>query len=276
MLRRNLLFLLSIITLVLAGCGESQSSGGNNDTSKKEKKEEAKLLTEDEFQKMFSDPKKYKDSAVDFYAKVFVEPERDSDGTYLQAYANNNDERNTIIGVKDPDLDLSVGDIIHVQGKVKDSFEGENAFGGQVTAPVIIADEIEKADYQTAFAPAYATIELNKIQDQHGYKLEVQKVELADKETRVYVKVSNEMDDKISFYSFNAKLTVNGKQFEEEVNYDAEYPEVQSDILPGVDTEGIIAFPAIPKEANQFKLYFEGSSDNYDIEIKPFVFEVNK
>ncbi|RST71981.1 DUF4352 domain-containing protein [Siminovitchia acidinfaciens] len=275
-MKKAFLYIIAIVVIVLAGCGESKTTGGNSDSPKKEKTSETKLLTKEEFEKMYSDPKKYKGSTVDFYAKVFVEPERDGDGTYLQAYANNNDERNTIIGIEDPDFDIAEGDIIHVKGKIKDVFEGENAFGAQITAPAILADTIEKADYQTAFSPTEETIELNEEQNQHGYKLEVQKVELAEKETRVYVKVSNEMDDKISFYSFNAKLTTDGKQYEEEMNYDADYPEVQSDILPGVDTEGIIAFPAIPEEAEQFKLYFEGSSENWEIDIKPFVFEVKK
>jgi hypothetical protein len=174
----------------------------------------------------------------------------------------------------DPDLDVASEDIIHVKGVVKDIFEGENAFGAQLTAPAIVAESIEKADYQTAFAPAKETIDLNEEKNQHGYKLEVQKVEIADKETRVYVKVKNETGDKISFYSFNAKLIAGGKQLEEEMNYDANYPEVQSDILPGVEAEGIIVFPALPEGTNAFQLYFEGSSENWELDFEPFVFDI--
>ncbi|MBO8157855.1 MAG: hypothetical protein H0Z32_15635 [Bacillaceae bacterium] len=60
---------------------------------------------------------------------------------------------------------------------------------------------------------------------------------------------------------------------EEQYNYEAEYPEVQSDILPGVSSEGIITFPPLPEDASKFQLYFEGSSDNWELDFQPFVFE---
>ncbi|MFD1705155.1 DUF4352 domain-containing protein [Siminovitchia sediminis] len=274
MFKKSILLIFSVVVLILGGCGASESSSGGDSSKSDPSKEDKKLLSDEEFEKMFSEPKKYKGSGVDFYARVFIEPERDSDGTYLQAFANNHDERNVVIMSEDPSLEIASEDIIHVKGVIKDTFEGENAFGGQVTAPAILAETVEVSDYQTAFAPAKETIELNEEQNQHGYILEVQKVELADQETRVYVKVSNEMDAKINFYSFDAKLTADGKQLEEEMNYDAGYQEVQSDILPGVESEGIIVFPAIPEEMTEFTLYFEGSSENWELTLEPFVFDV--
>jgi hypothetical protein len=270
-----LTFIFAALSLSLAGCGEETSTtDGANEAASEVSESKGTLLSADEFEKMFSDPKKYKGSKVEFYGRIFVEPERDSDGTYLQVFANNNSERNTIIMIEDPNVDVAMDDIIHVTGTVKDAFEGENAFGGVITAPMILADSIEKTDYQTAFAPAKQTIELNAEQNQHGYKLTVQKVELADQETRVYVQVANETNNKIYFYTFDAKLIANGKQLEEEMNYDANYPEVQSELLPGVTTDGIIVFPALGEGVSTFQLYFEGSSDNWEINFEPFVFDV--
>ena len=91
---------------------------------------------------------------VDFYAQIFVEPERDKDGTYLQAWADKEHSKNTIIAYKDPKLDVKREDYIHVKGTIKDVFEGENAFGGKVKGPTIVATSIEKTDYATAFDPA--------------------------------------------------------------------------------------------------------------------------
>jgi hypothetical protein len=270
-----LTLIFAALSLSLAGCGEETSTtDGAIEAANEVSESKGTLLSADEFEKMFSDPKKYKGSKVEFYGRIFVEPERDSDGTYLQVFANNNSERNTIIMIEDPNVDVAMDDIIHVTGTVKDAFEGENAFGGVITAPMILADSIEKTDYQTAFAPAKQTIELNAEQNQHGYKLTVQKVELADQETRVYVQVANETNNKIYFYTFDAKLIANGKQLEEEMNYDANYPEVQSELLPGVTTDGIIVFPALEEGVSTFQLYFEGSSDNWEIDFEPFVFDV--
>lgn len=278
-LKKITVLLIAIGVFVLASCGETSTVNSNDSNSGEQatdgQNSGKKQLSKEEFEKIFSDPKKYKGSSVDFFARIFVEPERDEDGTYLQAYANDLDSQNVIIMIEDSTIDVEMDDIIHVTGIIKDKFKGENAFGGQVTAPLIHADSIEKSNFQTAFAPALATIEVDEEQNQHGYILRVDKVELAEKETRVYVKVTNNSEDKINFYSFNGKLIVDGKQLEEETNYEANYPEVQSEVLPGVSTDGIITFPAIANDIASFQLYFEGSSDNWELDIKPFNFTVN-
>ncbi|MFS0635140.1 DUF4352 domain-containing protein [Mesobacillus foraminis] len=261
--------LASLLMLSLAECGGTETSTA----VKEEKQEEAKLLNRKEFEQMYTDPKKYKGSKVEFYAKVFVEPEKDEEGTYLQVYANNNDERNTIIGYEDPDFDVKVDDIILVKGTVEDVFEGENALGGTVTAPMIQAESIQQSDYVTAFSPPKKTIEVSKEVDQHGYIIKLNKIELADTESRVYLTVTNKTKATISFFSFDAKAVAGSKQLETQDNYEAAYPEIPSDILPGVQSEGIIAFPELPEKGN-VKILFEGSSDNYELEFEPFVFDV--
>ncbi|MEC1585503.1 hypothetical protein P9D80_09220 [Bacillus spizizenii] len=172
----------------------------------------------------------------------------------------------------DSDLDIKDDDIIHVVGTVKDKYDGENALGGSVSAPRIIADSIEKSDYATAFAPAQKTINVDKTQNQHGFALTLEKVELAEKETRLYVKIENKSQDEINFYDFNAKIIADNKQLERKDDLSS-YPKIQSEILPGVNTEGVIVFPKI--ESKTAKIILEGSSENYDITINPFTFEVN-
>lgn len=270
---KKILFILiaSLLTLALGACS-SDNTSGTEKSNASEEKTSSKPLTKEEFAKMYSDPKKYKGSKVNFYAKIFIEPERDNDGTYLQVYADNNEERNTIVGIGDPDLKVKADDIIHVVGTVEDVFEGENAFGATITAPTIKAETVEVTDYATAFAPAIKTINVNKKIDQHGYVIKLNKIELAEKETRAYVTITNNSKDKIDFYSFNTKLLSGDKQYEPTDDFN--YPEIQSEILPGVTTEGIIAYPVIPKSGD-LKVYMDGSSDNYELEFVPFEFDIN-
>ena len=223
--------------------------------------------------KCFPDPSNFKGDNVEFFAKIFVEPEKDADGTYFQAYANNNSDRNVIVGIGDPDLDIKTDDIVFVKGTINDTFEGENAMGGIVTAPAIKAETVEISDYATAFAPAIKTVDVNQEINQHGYLLKLSKIEIAENETRLYLTIQNKSQDTISFYSFNTKLVSGNQQLEEESNYEANYPELQSDILPGVISEGIIAFPTL-SESGQVKVFLEGSSVNYDLDFVPFEFDV--
>jgi hypothetical protein len=273
---KKLLILLFVLSITLVGCSSEESS--RNDSAEKvvkneEKAKNAEVLSKEEFEKMYTNPKEYKGSVVEFFAKIFVEPEKDSDGTYLQAYVDNNSDRNIIIAIKDPNLDVKSEDIIIVKGTVNDVFEGENLMGGKITAPMILADSIEKSDYASAFAPSLKTVDINQEIDQHGYLLKVNKMEVAANETRFYISIQNNTQSTISFYDFNSKLIVENKQLETKDNFDSDYPELQSDILPGIVTEGIIVFPSVAETGN-VKLYLEGSSEDWDLDLNPFQFEI--
>jgi len=136
-----------------------------------------------------------------------------------------------------------------------------------------LADSVEVSSYKDIAAPTLKeVVPSNNTIEQFGYSVTVNKIELAKEETRVYLTVKNNGSNKFSLYSFNTLIIQDGKQFEEQSNYDAGYPEVQTDLTKGVQTEGIISFP--PINDGNFKLTLEGSSDNYEETLKPFEFEI--
>lgn len=264
---------------MLAGCGgEADPLQASNDMKEApvEQVADTTPLTEAEFDQMLSAPANFKGRAVDFYAQVFAEPEKDTDGTYLQAYADpENYEKNVIIGVNDPSLVIKSDDYIHVKGTIKDEFKGENMMGGSVSAPAIMASSVEIVDYVTAASPTMKTIEVDETQDQNGYKITLERVDFAKAETRVYVSIENGTKANASFYTFNTKIVQGSKQFEQTTNYNANYEEPQSDLLPGVKTEGIIGFGPIDPSAGDLRVIAEGSTDDYDLEFKPFEFAIS-
>ncbi|QFF98815.1 DUF4352 domain-containing protein [Psychrobacillus glaciei] len=278
-MKKNLFFIATIITtLILVACGSEEEK-----STDKEKKVETssdvtgKTIEESDIAKLYTSPKDYKNFNYEFIGQVFTTPEKDKDGTYLQVYADpENNEYNTIVGIDDPELVVSDGDYIKVKGVVKDVFEGENMLGGTILAPMVKASSIEVTDYISAIAPTLATIEINKPIDQHGFVVTLEKIEFAKKHTRVYVSVTNNTKDKISFYTHNMKIVSGGSQFEGIYEYDTGYPEVQSDLLPGITTTGVVTFPAMDPATAELQIYAEGYSDNYDIDIEPFVFTVAK
>lgn len=224
-----------------------------------------------EIKSLYTTPEKFKDHYVEIIGRVFTAPEFDEDGVSVQMWADiENSENNTIVYIGDKDFDVKQDDYIRIVGKVGDVFEGENAFGGTVSAPTITAKEYEVLSYQDALMPTLKTLDVNQTQTQYGYSITLQKVEFAEKETRVYLKVDNQGSDTFNVYSFNTKITQAGNQFEEQDNWDAEYPEIQSNLLVGNSTEGIIAFPKLNDGA--FSVIIDASSDNYDEDINPFTF----
>jgi phosphorylcholine metabolism protein LicD len=261
----SILSLIFLISIGFVGCGSSSSTTSNG-----------KLLAKEDYGKMYTDPTAYKGYEVDFYCEIFGNIQKDNNGTYFQAWGDpDKSERNTFIKSTDSKLNVTTNDIIHVVGIVEGSYTGENAFGAKITAPSIIASKVEKTDYKTAFLPAVKTIDVNKEVNQNGYVINVSKVELAEKETRVYMKVTNNSQKNINFYSFNSKITQGSKQFDEQTNYKTDYPDLQSNIMPGISTEGIIAYQPVDINGDTIKLNFEGNSNDYMLKFDSFVFEIS-
>lgn len=258
------------VMLLLAACGEGDSSDGANTGDQ----QSGKVLAEEDYAKMYTEPKKYKGYEVTQSGKVFTEPEYDEDGVYLQAFADaKNSEKNTILFYADPSFEVESQQYVQWTGIVKDEFKGENMMGGKVVAPVIEVKDLKVVSYFDVMAPTLETIELNETQNQHGYELTVEKVEVAKEQFRVFVTVENKTEHNINFYTFNTKVIADGKQLEEVTIYEDDVESVQSDILPGVKTSGVIVYPSVG-EVEEVRLYAEGSSDNYDIDIEPFQFDI--
>ncbi|WP_216830349.1 DUF4352 domain-containing protein [Alkalihalobacterium elongatum] len=279
---KSVLAILVVLMLVLTACGEETSTpvdreGSEEDliTNEEEKTESEDLLSEQEFVQMLSSPAQFKGSKVEYIGRVFV-VEKDSDATYLQIWADpEKNDHNTIVHIPDPNLVVTDEDYIKILGEVIDEFKGENAFGAQLTAPLIKANNYEVVDYITAVSPTLHEVIVNQEQSQSGYSIEVEKVEFGEKDTRIYVSIKNESNDSISFWSHSAKVVQGGKQYDTEYNWEANYSELQSDIRPGVVSEGILSFARLDFESNkELTLYLDGASDNWDISIEEFQFHI--
>lgn len=228
----------------------------------------------DEIKTLYTSPENFKNHYVDIIGKVFNTPEYADGVVSFQMWGDiENSDNNTIVYVNDDEFKVKDGDYIKIVGLVGDVFKGKNAFGADMSAPTLTAKEYKVISYTEAVMPALKEVNVNQTQTQLGYSVTVEKVEFAEKETRVYVKVENNGSAKFNLYSFNSKIVQNSKQFEEQDNWDANYPEIQTDLLVGNTTEGVIAFPALEQSA--FKILFDCSSDNYDEDLEEFVFDIS-
>jgi hypothetical protein len=276
----KLIIIMFVLIIIITGCGTNDTvkEDGPDNTSINEKNQqvqEVTKLTDIEVMKMYTNPEDYVGRVVDLTGRVFSEPEYDSDGVYFQMFADlENSEKNTIIAFNDSNFLLGSDDYVRISGEVVDVFEGTNAFGGTIIAPAIVAYELEVISYMDAVSPTVKeVIPTNSTETQYGYSVSVDKVEFADNETRVYLTVENAGSSKFNLYSFYAKIIQDGKQYEEETNYSADYPEVQTDLMVGVTTNGIFTFPKI--EISDFQLVMEASSENWDEDLSPYIFDVS-
>lgn len=267
-----IVLILFCTNITLTSCGSNQASNNGGQTVSESN---APPLSEIEILQMYSDPEAFKNREVTLTGVVFAQVERDDDAVYFQMNQDiENYDNNTIVSYQEPSFELSDGDYVRVTGIVKGTFEGENAFGGTVTAPQILADKCEVVDYKDAVVPTLKEITVAQTLDQYGYQVTVEKIELAEKETRVYVNVANNGGSNFSLYGFNCNLLQGSSQYDYQTNYNADYPEIQTDLIPGMQTSGVICFPAINLDV-PFSLLLDASSDNYfNEDVQPYRFDI--
>lgn len=274
--------MLALVLILMAGCSEPASQDGAAVPAAEATGSEAVAQAETAPSPVFdrstwaelaTDPAAHKGARVDIVGQVFLPPEKDAEGIYFQMYADpRNMEWNTIVGYDDPGLVLSDDDFVRVTGWVDGAYTGENAFGAELTLPVITAEQVTVVDATAAASPALHTASDLPAQDQNQVSLTVDKVEFAADETRVFVTVANLSQAKASFYAFNAKAVQGDQQFEPEL-FGSPYPEVQSELLPGVKSSGILVFPPMDS-GNETALYFEAGTDDWNQDFDPYVFIV--
>ncbi|MCZ1180155.1 hypothetical protein EIJ82_00520 [Alkalihalobacillus clausii] len=279
-MKKVLNILVIFIVLIMTACSNNTTEPTEADTSEiesgnDEKVSSSEMLTENEFYQMLASPKDYIGSQIEFIGKVFS-VEKDSEGVYLQVWQDiHNNENNMLVGIYDNSFEVSTDDYIKVKAEIIDEFEGENAFGATLTLPAVEAYEYELIGYADAVSPTEFEVDVAETQEQSGYVVTINKIEFGAEDFRLFVEIENQSDDVINFWKHDAKLVAGNNQFDSDSNWAADYPEVQSELLPGVSTEGIISFPYINyEEVNQVTVHLGGSSDNWDISIDDFVFNI--
>ena len=237
------------------------------------KNDEILPMPAEEIKSLYTDSTPFKNHCAELIGSVF-RVEKTEDGVAVQMWTDiENSNQNTVVYIYDTEFEVHEGEYLKVLGIIGDDFEGENAFGGEISAVTIDAKKAEIVSYSDALSPTLHTKTIHQTQTQYGYSITLEKLEFAENETRAYLKMENNGSDAFSLFTFDSKLSQNGKQYAEESNWDADYPELETDLLPGNHTEGVIVFPKL--EDAPFTLRLEGCSDNFDETVAPFIFEVN-
>ena len=240
---------------------------GNSNKPPKEKE----YVKEDQIGSVFTNPDKYKDKYIKIKGQVFNVEE--DNGTYvLQVWYDIKDYDKNFIVVTDKKFENE--DYISVDGWITGEFTGENVVGGKVSCPQIQAVSVEKTTYQDVAAPTVKEITVNKTSAQHGVKVTVEKVEFAEEETRIYVKAENDSSDTVNIYAYAAEAIQDGKQIGlSDESYMAGYDELEDTISAGSSDTGIILFKKMDPDKS-FKLQLGAYSDNYNITMNDFTFDI--
>lgn len=253
--------------------GGGESDGGSKPTAA-EGEGSGKTFTAENYPELVSDPEAYEGASVDITGQIFTAPEMVEGDTGFQIYADpKNLEWNTAVLAKGHNTDLEVDDYVHVVGTVAGEMEGENAMGGTVTAVMLQADKVGVVSGVEAVDPTQKTVEVGRTLSDQGFGIKLKKLEFGEDTTRVYVSVYNGTSTGASFYDYDAKILQGSRQFDQETTYDYEIKAPQTDLRPGVRTDGAVTFGKVDS-SQPLQVRFEWYSDNYNITAHPIVFQV--
>lgn len=261
--------LMGTMILGLTACGGSSESA---------EPKEKEYISEEQIPELFTSPEDFKGKYVKLTGQVFVEPEKDDDGVALQIWNDPKNVQNNFVVYYSGDNSIKSNDYVMVDGEISGEFSGENAFGGEVSAPLIKADTVEVKSYMEIMAPTTKEITPNASQEQHDLTITVDKIEYSDIETRLYLTVKNDGKETASYGMYDVKIVQDGKQIEQDQSsssiYDGGYPELSYEVTAGASTSGILVFPVIDPDKDLKVIVPDAYSDNYEIEFKDFSFDI--
>lgn len=274
-----------IVILLIIGCfiwwmsqpvkTGSNSSKNNSNQNKSEVVGDRsnEYIDEKKIDNIYTSTAKYKGMNIKITGQVFNIISSDSDGVQFQIHRDvENNDQNTLIYYPKTDKTIKEDDFVSIDGYIYDDYTYTNAYGGTLSAPCIVAYTVKKKQYKDVVRPTLKEVELNKSIKKYGVNIIIDKVEFAEKETRIYVTIENNSGYEFNLYKYSAKIVQNSSQYEYESNYDADYAEIQTEILSGVTTSGVLTFPAISQDS--FKLILSCSSDNYSWHLRDFTFDI--
>lgn len=100
---------------------------------------------------------------MDVTGQLLERPEDYEDELAFQMFVDiENVDWNTIVYTDQTNLDLNTDDYVRVQGEVLGAFEGENAFGGGITAPSVQASKVSIVSAGQAIDPAEKVVEVDQ------------------------------------------------------------------------------------------------------------------
>lgn len=266
--RITTIILSMLCALSLAACGGNASSNASKNTEIPPREE---FISSSDIDNVYASPDNYTGKWIELTGKVFGGVDSGEFQMWQDIGHLNN---NTVVYFDTASVGIVDDDYVRIVGKINGSVTGENALGGRITALSISAASVEKVSYIDAAVPTIKTITPDNAEiTQHGCTIRIDKIECAEKETRLYVTAENNSDYNMTVHEYSSNIVQGKKQIEKQTNFDGDYPEFPMDILPGVECSAIIPFAPIDPDTD-LKVVINSRNDNYRLRFNDYVFSI--
>jgi len=222
---------------------------------------------------VYTNASKYKGYHINIKGKVFQVMGDNGETKGIQIWLDPETCEQNLMLYYSTDVEVKQGDYISCSGYIDSVTKYKNAYDAELQVPLVFSSDLKLATYIDVVAPTLESIMPENLKkESHGYTVSVDKVEFSEKETRVYVSVSN--NGKATLYVGDSVIIQDGKQYKSTTNYDANYDEIHYKIIKGASSAGIVVFPAI--NPADFELSFDVHSDDFDENLGEYAFEISK
>jgi hypothetical protein len=267
-----LVLILLVVGLAAIGGGGGESAGGGSGPSGEGSGE---TFTRENYDVLVANPDEHVGATVDVTGQLLDNPEKQGDVVAFQMWADPvKIDWSTIVRTDKEALGLRTDSYVHVRGTVLGSIEGENAFGGTVSAVEVEADEVERVEAVDAIDPTIKTVEVGQTRSSEGFSMTLQKIEFGPRHTRAYVTARNDTDKHVGLDLYRSKITQGSERAGQTDPFDYNLPKPKPGLQPGEQTQGVVIFgKADPSQPLQVSFAWERGGFMAD-KPDPLVFEV--
>jgi hypothetical protein len=264
--------LVGLLAVVGGGGGTGGSSGSAGSVSGPGSGE---TFTRENYGKLVANPDEHRGATVDVNGQLLDNPEKQGDVVAFQMWADPvKVDWSTIVRTDKEALGLRTNSYVHVRGTVLGSFEGENAFGGTVSAVEVEADEVERVEAVDAIDPTLKTVEVSQTRSSEGFSMTLQKLEFGPRHTRAYVTARNDTDKHVGLDLYSSKIIQGSERAGQTDPFDYNLPKPKPGLQPGEGTEGVVIFGKTdPSQPLQVSFGWERGGFMAD-KPEPLVFQV--
>jgi len=224
------------------------------------KKSDPNILSNSEFDVVFSDPDQYKGRWAKISGEI-IQIIKDSDEiSYVITTSSSADlSKRVWLTTSNSNLDLQEDHCYVTEGKIIGGIDFTLYLTGATSViPAIELEKYKEISCLDAKFPAIKSIKVDQTQTKQNMKVTVKTIDIADEHTRVFVQVENLGNpDQFYFYGSESIIIQDKKQFREKYLFGVTYDDVESSIPEGVIESGYIILD--PIEQKSFKLILKGS-----------------
>jgi hypothetical protein len=218
-----------------------------------------KQLSNADWPQVVDNPDAYRGATVNLVGRVStVQKSRDGQfrGIHMYADAAHGQQETTII--TRANLPLLPDDYVRARGILEGTLQSGSTAGIDLRGPVVIASALRNATFVDAASPARQRLRA-KPYTVYNVTITPYRIDLADDETRVFLRIKNATDYTIHYNTAQSYLLNDGIRIRPHPH--RSYPQMPADLFPGSTASGVTTFRATTP-GTVFKFVTRFSSDD--------------